>query len=44
VFRTGAIPITTFAAIVDKYGVKLNEKDLNAISKYISTQSNEIII
>lgn len=38
VYRTGYLPVVTVGAVLDRYGVKLGERDLNVLN---SSMRNE---
>jgi hypothetical protein len=44
VFRTGYLPVTTVGAVLERYGVKLGEKDLNTLNRFLANENGEISI
>lgn len=39
VFKTGFLPITTLGGILDRYGVKLGQKDLQTLNRFIANEN-----
>lgn len=44
VFRTGYLSVMTVGAVLERYGVKIGEKDLNVLNRFMANENGEISI
>ena len=36
VFRTGYLPVTTVGTVLERYGVKIGQRDLNTLNRHVA--------